>query len=107
MSARTEIAQRVAELIVSNDLATPYGGEATHIGRYIAVTFSKPRDLDGSVEVFGPSFILVRYQTRYGFLPHRGRHVFNSEADALGFLKAAFVDLDEAATATYLSRARQ
>jgi hypothetical protein len=60
--------------------------------------FSKPRVLDGTVAVYSPHFIQVRYQTSYRQMRASDSIVFRSEDAALTFLRLAFVELkfDEA-----------
>lgn len=55
---------------------------------------SVPRVLDGQINIFGPKFIQVKYETAYQGLPRRGSFVFNSVEKAMLFVKLAFVDLD-------------
>lgn len=99
-SERQLIAQRIATFIIENRLANPFGGDVHQStdkkGRPYTVLFSVPRVLDGLVTVYGPKFILINTQ---GGLSLGDGSVFESEADALKFMRLAFVDLkrDEAA----------
>ena len=95
-SERNLIADRIGEFIIENSLCQVYGGDVTLYkggGRpcYV-VAFSKPRTLDGTVSVFAPNFINVRYITAIRALPHEDSVVFTSEADAINFLRLAFVE---------------
>jgi hypothetical protein len=97
-SAREQIAERIAAFIRSNSLNSPFGGDVVLSRRgkipcYL-VDFAKPRVLDGSIRVFGPKFIQIKYMTAYRALPHKDGVVFDSEENAIAFIKAAFVDLD-------------
>lgn len=76
MSARSELAQRIADKIIEWRLAN---------------LFSYPRYLDGLVEVYGEKFIRI---TTRG--PWTGNYeaVYMTEQDAVEFLRIAFVELD-------------
>ena len=96
-SPREMIANRIARFIKVNHLDSPFGGDVTlykggKMPCYL-VAFSKPRVLDGTVSVYSPSFIQVRFNTSYRALPAGDSRVFGSESDAVKFLKLAFVDL--------------
>lgn len=108
---RKEIAARIAAKIRELDLCTPYGGtpewNRRQEGRgFYCVGFSKPRNLDGTVSIWGPTFILVKYQTRYQFLAAKDRHLFTSEADVLEFLEALH-HLDSDRAAAVIAKARK
>lgn len=97
-SERQLIAERIAEYLRTSDLCTPFGGDVSLYrgGRtpcYV-VAFSKPRVLDGTVSVYSRNFIQVRFQTSYRALPNAGSFVFKSEANALSFIRLAFVDME-------------
>jgi len=99
MSKREEIMDQISEFIEENHLARVYSGSGVSSDKkYRYVLFSLPRNLDGEVRIYGPRFILVRYQTRYGSLPHRDNRVFTSAQNAIQFLQKAFVEFkfDEA-----------
>lgn len=87
-----DIAERLAAYITQIRLDNPYGGNASKQGRSWDIGFSKPGVVDGTVRVFGPRFIQVKYQTRIRALPPRDSRVFLSEWDAKVFLELAFVD---------------
>ena len=91
MSARQELAQRIADFIRTSSLTTPYGGDVIKTGNRYTILFSYPETLDGMVNVYGPKFIQVKFQTAYRSLPRTGNFVFESESDALDFLRLAFV----------------
>jgi hypothetical protein len=93
MSPRAEIAQRIATFVLENDMAQVFGGDVVKSGRYYEIGFSLRRTLDGSVRVYGPKFIQVAYGGSYG----RDSKVFDSEANAVEFLRLAFVKFDMAA----------
>lgn len=97
-SERAQIAQRIADFVTANDLDNPYGGEAHRLDgdRFYHVLLSLPRTLDGIVKVYGKKFIQVQLHGRLT----AGSAVFESEDDALAFLRATLVDFDsEAANA--------
>jgi hypothetical protein len=98
MSERQSCANRIARFINANKLTNPFGGDVVldRSGKMpcYEVSFSKPRVLNGTVSVYSTSFIMVHFETSYRALPNRARHVYASEADAINFLKLAFVDLN-------------
>ena len=110
ISERHSIANRIALFIIENRLASPYGGAVT-LSKVTkrpcyTVAFSVPRVLDGTVSVYAPNFINVRWITGYRDLPHEDTVVFTSEADAINFLRLAFVEgkYDEALAIPTLPR---
>lgn len=97
-SERQLLCERIAEFLRTNDLCTPYGGDVSLFKgqgrpRY-TVAFSKPRILDGTVEVYSPTYVLVRWITAVRALPHADGYVFESEQTAQDFLRLAFVEHD-------------
>jgi len=96
-SDRELIADRIARFININKLNSPFGGD---VGLFkggkvpcYTVAFSVPRVLDGVVNVYSKTFVQVRFNTSYRALPSRTSLVFDSEPNAIKFLKLAFVDL--------------
>lgn len=95
MSKREDIMLQISDFVEENRLARVYSGTGiSEDKKYRYVLFSLPRNLDGEIRIYGPKFILVRYQTRYGSLPHRDNRVFTSVQDAIQFLQKAFIDFD-------------
>lgn len=94
MSARQELAQRIADFIRTNNLTTPYGGDVAKHGNHYTVLFSYPRNVDGAVNVYGPKFIQVTWMTQYRDLTRQGNRVFESESNAVDFIDKAFITLD-------------
>ena len=94
-SERQQIAQRIAQFILDNDLANPFGGDVdqtTGKGRPYSVLMSVPRYLDGQVLVYGPKFILINMD---GPLARHGTgFVYESEQHALDFLRLMLVEHD-------------
>ena len=90
-SERQQIAQRIADFIIANELANPFGGDVdqtTGKGRPYSVLMSIL--LDGQVLVYGPKFILITMQgrlARYGT-----GFVYESEQHALDFLRLMLVE---------------
>jgi hypothetical protein len=94
-SERQQIAQRIATFIIENHLANPFGGEVDQSaskGRPYTVAFAVPRLLDGIVTVYGPKFILINMQGR---LARRDGAVFESEQNAIQFLRLLLVEHKE------------
>lgn len=99
-SERRPVAERIAAFILDNDLANPFGGDValkqSGKRKFYSVSFSRPAVLDGQIEVYSPKFILVQAQGR---LAQAGdQRVFESEENALRYLRLAFVEFkfDEA-----------
>jgi hypothetical protein len=93
MSARAEVAQRVADFITENNLAQVYGGDVVQGKRYRSVGLSLARYLDGEVRIYGPAFIQVLLA---GPVAHgEVRRVYATEDSALAFLRALLIDHDE------------
>lgn len=95
-SDRQALAERVAAYIVANELNRPFGGDVSlyrggKVPCYVTA-FSQPRVLDGTVSIFAPNFIQVRFNTSYRALPASDSRVFISEQAALDFLRLAFVE---------------
>lgn len=91
MSARAEVAERIATKIREWRLTAPFGGDVEHTDRkYYGILFAYPRYLDGLVRVYSPSWILVEAQgpwARGGY-----QNAFSTEQDAINFIQYAFVD---------------
>ena len=106
MSARADamgvIAQKIAELKLTN----PYGGDVTKRGRFYCTLFCLPRDLDGSIILYGTNFVVVEWRSRCHSVSHTGKAVFTSVQDVCEFLEAAFVKFDRDAADAVLARAR-
>jgi hypothetical protein len=106
VSARAEIAERIASFIREHELERVFGGEAVRLDgdRFYHVLCSVPRTLDGIVKVYGPKFIQVQLQ---GQLVHgEVSAVFESEQAAVAFLKALLVDHDDEAAFAVPQKAR-
>jgi hypothetical protein len=95
MSARSELAGRIAAFVCDNQLCQVYGGDVEKCGRYYGIGISQCRNLDGEIRVYGPRFIQVAFECRYHNLPQRDSRVFTSEADAIEFLRLAFVEYSD------------
>jgi hypothetical protein len=93
MSERTEVAERIMQFARDNDIDF-FGGEVSQSSdkRYYGFLIGKPRTLDGFVRVYSPKYILIQLQ---GPLAHGGYDaVYQSEADAIEFLRLLCVEYD-------------
>ena len=95
-SERQLIAERIAEFLRTNDVCSPFGGDVSlyrggKVPCYVTA-FSQPRVLDGTVSVYSPNFIQVRFNTGYRALPAGDSRIFASEQAATDFLRLAFVE---------------
>lgn len=100
MSKRGLIADRIANFINENDLNRPLGGEITRgkgRGKPYIIVFMSPANLDGCITIYGEKFIRIEWESRFQSVPNKGSAVFESEENALNFLRLAFVEFDEAA----------
>lgn len=93
-----DIAERLARWITQQKLDNPFGGAASKSGRSWDIGFSKPGTVAGTIKVFSPRFIQVKYKSPLRDLPNQDSRVFLTERDAALFIKWAFVDrkFDEA-----------
>jgi hypothetical protein len=84
-SAREQLAERFAAFVRENDLCQVFGGDVTRSKdrRAYCVLFSRRRTLDGLIQVYSPTFILVETS-------RLGREKFDSEAKAIDYLKRNF-----------------
>ena len=110
-SPRLSCAEKLAEFINQNGLANPYGGEVNRgIDRknraYYAVSFSALANIDGVVSVYSPKYFVVKFTTRYKFLPANTTVLFKHHEDLFAFIKAAFVDLNGEAAQVLIEKAR-
>jgi hypothetical protein len=97
-SEREQIAHNLADTCVFGGLNESYGvtcEKATNAkGKtYWSVTFAKARTLDGAIQVYSPTFILITWQTANRDLPSKGRVVAKSEGEAKELLQK-FVNKD-------------
>jgi hypothetical protein len=57
---------------------------------YRLLTFAKAAILDGVIEIYGPSFIQVKWQTAIRRLPAKGRETFRSAHECKKWLVENF-----------------
>lgn len=96
ISARQQVANNLADTCMFGGLDDSYGvsvqkGTAKSGRDYWGITFAKAAMLDGIIEVYSPSFIVVAWQTAYRDMAAKGREVFKSEQGAKAFLIKNFV----------------
>ncbi len=99
MSPRHEVAQGLAETCIFGNLGVVLNdGEGGLIAKgeengksFWSVGFSKPKLVDGSIKVYGPSFILLKWEGKMG----NGSQVFRSEHEAKSFLQSKFIQPKE------------
>lgn len=94
MSIREDIQREVEEFLSRAGLNEVYGVigglHSLKSGKKIrVVTFCRARTLDGTVEIYSPSFIRVR-------TVQHGIETFGSAKHALAYIQARFVDYDMA-----------
>jgi hypothetical protein len=93
MSARSDLADRIAQFCKNIGLDDSYGvsvGQSHVKGKPYVITFCKARSLDGQVTLYGPKFVLVKWQTAFRDMPHTGQEKFDSVEDALDFIHESF-----------------
>ena len=95
-SQRMLIADMVAGYIRDADLSQKYGGIVKRLVDnrnviYYCVAFNTPH-VDGSVQVYGPRHILVRWSCGIDCLPTRGKVIIKNDERVIPFLQQAFVD---------------
>lgn len=96
MSVRRQVAENLADTCICGGMDDSYGVSVTKQKNkggkeYWGITFAKAAVLDGIIEVYSPSFIVVAWQTAIRDMAARGREVFKSEMDAKLFLTKSFV----------------
>lgn len=96
MSPRQQVAENLAETCMFGGLNESYGvniakGTSNSGKDYWGVTFAKARVLDGSIEVYSPNFIVVKWQTSFRDMAAKGRELFKSESAAKSFITANFI----------------
>lgn len=94
-SERRQAAQEIADFITESGLTNPFGGSvekslSRKMRSIYVVLFSKPRTLDGVVEVYGKSFIRVISEGP----SEMPASVFDSSDNAIKFIRLAWVNYD-------------
>jgi hypothetical protein len=94
-SIRQQVAQNLVDTCVFGGLNEVYGcnlrKNTDQHQTFWESTFCKARNLDGSIRVYSPTFIMIKWVTRYSELPHKGKEIFHSEEAAKTFLIKNFV----------------
>ena len=95
ISAREALADSIREKCVEFCMNDSYGAnvfkDSLNGKSYYAVSFCIGRILDGSVKIYSPKFILVKWITQFRDMPHTGQQKFDSAEAAITFIKANFV----------------
>lgn len=93
MSPREDVAQELFETIKFGGLDEVYGASKGRSAdnKCWEVTFCKARVLDGVIRVYSPKFILVKWQTAFRDMQHKGQEKFTSVNDAKSFLQLSFI----------------
>ena len=95
MSARSELAESIGKTLCELGLNEVYGvmvGKSNEGGKpHYSINFCQARITDGVVKVYSPKFILVKWQTGFRDMQHRGQQKFDSPEAALTFIKTSFV----------------
>jgi hypothetical protein len=93
-SARSDLADSIASQLKAAGLDDAYGvliGQSHVKGNPYVISFCKSRVLDGQVTLYGPKFLLVKWQTAYRDMPRDGQEKFDGVADAMAFINSSFV----------------
>lgn len=73
------VEKKLIDLQLDDSYGVTCGMSKTKTGKTApSFTFCKAMNLDGSVLVFGPKFIQVKWQTRFHDLPPRHSEIFKS-----------------------------
>lgn len=93
MSPREDVAQELADTCMFGGLNEVYGVQKGRSAdnKCWTILFCKARILDGSISVYSPKFIIVKWQTQYRDMPHKGSEKFTSVSDAKQFIQRMFV----------------
>lgn len=92
-SERHEAAIRIAEAAKACGLAEVYAGgiEPPSQGRnYYSVSLCRAKCVDGSIRVYGPTFITAWYETSIRHLPRTEKTTLRSADQAIEFLRSRF-----------------
>lgn len=83
-SGRAQLAEEVSEFVIENDMCQVFGGDIsrdyTHKSKPYVISYSRRAVLDGSVTIYGPTFIRVQEGGPAAKVPESGA-VFKTEAD--------------------------
>ncbi len=94
MSDREVVQVAIADQLMGEPKFNAPYGVLTGISkdnRYRTVTFGISRTLDAEIRVYGPHFILLRWETAIRKLPRHGSQKFTSITDLMKFLKETFL----------------
>lgn len=96
VSPRQQIAINLADVCIFGSLNDSYGvikskQEDSRGRAYWSVSFCKAKILDGTIKVYGPSFILIEWQTAIRDMAAKGSIVCKSEIQAREFLTDNFI----------------
>lgn len=96
MSPRESVQEELNDTLVCLGLNDVYGiirGKDTDKkGKsYRSLTFCKAKILDGSIHIYSPRFILVKWQTAIRRLPHKGQEVFRDVTSAKRWFQENFI----------------
>lgn len=92
-SRRHEAADRLAEVARECGLAEVYAGGVTppRPGQnYYEVSLCRAKAVDGSVRIYGPSFLTVWYTTTIRHLPHTEKATLRNVEQVEEFLRSRF-----------------
>ena len=95
MSPREEATNKIYDACSEFDLFQVYGGDTGYSDdkKYRFILICRSCNLDGTIRVYSPKYIMVQCKTRYKNLPFGTfTKVFKSADETIAFLKAAFVD---------------
>lgn len=95
MSPREEVQIELIETLNFLGLNEVYGiiegkdkNKAGH--SYRSLTFCRAQSVDGSIMIYSPKFIVIKWQTTIRTLNHKGQEVFKSLYDAKCWLTKNF-----------------
>jgi hypothetical protein len=93
MSVREKLSMDMINFLNENGLNEVYGviegyGENK---KYRCLTFCKARVLDGEIRIYGENCVMVKWETAFRDMSHRGMERFGSLQDAKYFISKNFV----------------
>ena len=91
MSPRSELAIRLADVVITTNMTRPFGGDVTKSrdAQSYDILFARPAVLDGLIRVYGERFILIMCEGPAApGAARKWREVYTTEEDASAFLRA-------------------
>lgn len=90
MSVRQKLENELVSFLNKEKLNDSYGVITEHHGRYRSVTFCRSKITDAEIRIYGPNFLLLKWQTGNRSLPFNGQEKFKSVDGLKEFIRQHF-----------------